>query len=363
MTTVSEDGLKGLTTLVAEGALPPGRAWVGPEAAPRRPRDREAIEWIPAEGPSLFVKLYPDRTEGAASYRILMALWQHGFGSGSPYRVPEPLRWSPAQSAIVMRRAPGSCLAEQVADEAGWPGGVRAAARWLARLHASSLRAGPGDERSRAAERLLRRLSKAVERQPQLGGLLRTRMDELVRRTPPVEISPCQTHGRFHPGHVFVAPDVVTVIDLDRAAPADPAKDVAEFIHRARAEVFKRECASHAAEEATQAFLQEYLCCRPGPLHGLVYYWSESLLATLLHAVRKRHLDEEAWQARIAFYVSEFDRVPERVGSYTSPHAVGGARTTRGRHRLRTGTPHAKGNGPRRDGRESDPTNGSRGGT
>ncbi|MFN2558032.1 MAG: phosphotransferase family protein [Nitriliruptorales bacterium] len=346
MTTASREGAQGLAALVAEGLLPPGRAWVGPEGSPRRPGDREAIEWIPAQGPPLVVKLYPDRNEGSASYRILRAVWQQGFGPGSPYRVPEPLRWSPAQSAIVMRRAPGRCLGDLRPDEADWLEGIRAAARWLARLHTSSLRVGPRDERSRASERLSRRLSKAVERHPHLGGLLRTCMDELAHRARSVAASQCQTHGRFHPGHVFVTPDVVTVIDLDRAAPADPAKDVAEFIHRARAEVFKRGCGGPAAEEATQTFLEEYRRQSPARLDALTYFWSESLLATLLHAVRKRHLHEEAWQARITFYAREFDHVPELVPSYNLPSAAAGCRTGGGGDLTRTGRP--RGTGPMR---------------
>lgn len=321
MALVSQDALGGLNALIAEGVLPPGRARL-PQGAPRRPGDREAVEWTPVEGQPLVVKLYPDRKEGAASYRILAALWHQGFGPESPHRVPEPFWWSSAHSAIVMGRAPGRCLGDQMPGEVGWLEGVRAAARWLARLHASSLRIGPPDERSRAAERLSRRMSKAVERRPHVADLLRLRLQELARRAPHTEMAHSQTHGRFHSGHVFLDRAVVTVIDLDRAAPAAPAKDVAEFIHRARAEVFKKGCSIQIAEEATQAFLEGYRGSRPEPLDGLTYFWSESLLATLLHTVRKRHLDEETWRARIAFYAEEFDHVPERVGAYVYPRAT-----------------------------------------
>ncbi|MDP8927656.1 MAG: aminoglycoside phosphotransferase family protein [Actinomycetota bacterium] len=319
MTRVSSEALQCLAALIAEGVLPPGRARVGADGSPRRPGDREAVEWDPVEGQPLVVKLYTDQMDGAASYRILMALWYQGFSPNSPYRVPEPLWWSASNGAIVMRRAPGSRLGNHMPGEVGWLEALQAAARWLASLHASSLRIGPSDERSCAAQRLSRRMSKAVERRPQLGNLLRLRLEELARRAPRNEIPNCQTHGRFHPGHVFVDRGVVTVIDLDRAAPAAPAKDVAEFIHRTRAEVFKRGYTSQVAEEATQAFLEEYLSSSPRLLHGLTYFWSESLLATLLHAVRKRHLEAQAWRDRLAFYVEEFDRVPERVAAYASP--------------------------------------------
>ncbi len=322
MTLLSPEATVGLDALVAEGVLPPGRARVGPEGSPRRPGDRAAVEWTPVEGRPLVVKLYPDRREGAASYQILSAMWHRGFGPDSPHRVPEPFSWSWEHGAIVMGRAPGRCLGEQMPGEFGWLEGVRAAARWLASLHASSLRIGPADERTRTAERLSRRLSKAVERRPRLGNLLRRQLDELARRAPHTATAHRQTHGRFHLGHVFVHRDVVTVIDVDRAAPAAPAKDVAEFIHRTRAEVFKRGCGSQVAEDATQAFLEEYLRDSLNLLDDLAYFWSESLLATLLHATRKRHLDEETWRARIAFYAGEFDRVPERVAAYTAVSAA-----------------------------------------
>ncbi|MDP8961787.1 MAG: aminoglycoside phosphotransferase family protein [Actinomycetota bacterium] len=322
MTLVSPGALQGLAALVAEGVLPPGRARVGADGTPRRPGDREAVEWEPVEGQPLVVKLYPDRMDGAASYRIQRALWCQGFGPNSPYRVPEPLWWSDSLGAIVMRRAPGKRLGEHVPGEVGWFEALRAAARWLASLHASPLRIGPTDERSSASQRLSRRMSKAIERCPQLRNSLQLRLEELARRAPRSEIPDCQTHGRFHPGHVFVDHGVVTVIDLDRAAPAAPAKDVAEFIHRTRAEVFKRGYTSQVAEEASQTFLEEYLGRSPAFLDGLTYFWSESLLATLLHAARKRHLEADAWRDRIAFYIREFDRVPERVAPYTSPSAA-----------------------------------------
>lgn len=310
-----------LAALVAEGVLPPGRARVGPQGRPRGPGDRATFEWIHGEGPPLIVKIYPDRVEGAATYRILAALWGQAFGPGSPFQVPEPLGWSATHGALVMRRALGECLDAYAPGEVDWLEGLRAAARWLASLHASPLRIGPFDERSRAAERLARRASKAVERRPELASWLRPLTEELAARAPTRELAHTQTHGRYHPGHVFVDRGVITVIDLDRAAPAAPAKDVAEFIHRTRAEVFKRGWTSQDAEEATQAFLEEYGLHSPAPLDGLTYFWSESVLATLLHAVRKRHLDEETWRTRIAYYTEEFDRVPERVAACISPGA------------------------------------------
>lgn len=316
--TLSRHEAPDLPALVTEGVLAFAKPSIGSGRALPRPGDRAAVEWVRGEGPPLVVKIYPDRMEGAASYGILAALWREGFGPGSPFQVPEPLLWSATHAAIVMRRARGRCLADWTPSEAGWLEGMRAAARWLARLHASPLRVGPCDERSRAAERLARRVSKAVECHPELARLLRRHTDELMTRSPTMELAHSQTHGRYHSGHVFVDGSAVTVIDLDRAAPAAPAKDVGEFIHRTRAEVFKRGWTSRAADEATQAFLGEYVLDGLASLDGLTYYWSESLLSTLLHAVRKRHLNEETWRARIAFYAQEFDRVPERVSAAVS---------------------------------------------
>jgi aminoglycoside phosphotransferase (APT) family kinase protein len=132
--------------------------------------------------------------------------------------------------------------------------------------------------------------------------------------------SRAQTHGRYHARHVFVAPDAVTVIDLDRVALADPAKDLGEFLHRLRAQSRRARLGDEAANRAAHAFLEGYATHTHAIPHGLVYYWSYSILSTLL---RLLELKRSKWERRLEFYQAEFEAVPLRARSL-SEHLVSG---------------------------------------
>ncbi len=297
----------------------PLSAEAGATVMPHRYGDRAVVEYRLLTGERLFAKRYADAAEGLLVSRILHTLWETGFGADSAYRVPEPLGYSAEQGVLVVRAAAGRCLQElETGGEGAWAEGLRSAARWLAALHGSPVRVGPNEGRSRVEEVLARRLTKASDRRPEMAAALSGMAGELDRRLGQAHLGrlTVQTHGRYHSGHVFCAGRHVTVIDLDRADVTDPAKDVAEFIHRLRADTMKRRLGGEVADWATGVFLDEYRSRAGIAVHGLAYYWSASVLSTLLHAVRKRHLGEQAWRRRLAFYQSEFDAVPMRVARY-----------------------------------------------
>jgi aminoglycoside phosphotransferase (APT) family kinase protein len=162
--------------------------------------------------------------------------------------------------------------------------------------------------------RLARRAARAGAHHPELESLLVRLIEELAERAKRVAGSrpQAQTHGRYHAGHVFVAPESVTVIDLDRAALADPAKDVGEFLHRLRARAMEPDVGAAAAEQATLAFLEEYATRTHAVPRGLVYYWSYSILATLLRLVE---FDCDEWETGLEFFRAEFEDVPRRAGA------------------------------------------------
>src|SRR5256885_11981013 len=62
-----------------------------------------------------------------------------------------------------------------------------------------------------------------------------------------------------------------SVIDLDRSRPSDPAQDLGEYIHRMRTKKYKASGGESRAEEATEAFLEEYGAKLPGNLINLPY--------------------------------------------------------------------------------------------
>lgn len=234
------------------------------------------------------------------------ALWNGGFGPESLHRVPEPLRYLPARRVLLMEAAPGECLLSLVSGSPEISAdGMRGAARWLADLHTSPVRVGSPDNDARILYSVTRRFVRAAARHPYLEARLIALVSELERRgdafagSGPAAV--VQTHGRYHCGHVFAGADTVTVIDLDRAAPGNPAKDVADFLTRFRIEAakdaIKKGRGDDVASLGARTFLEEYERHRPLARPALLYYWSATLLTMMLRDVLKQHLDEEAWNA------------------------------------------------------------------
>jgi aminoglycoside phosphotransferase len=285
-----------------------------------RLRTREqstVLEYRFEGGLRLIAKRYARRRDALASYEVLRILRKRGFGSESPYRVAEPLGCFADWGVLVMRAVPGQHLRTLTAQPAPWEEGLRAAAGWLAQLHALSVDLGPPEDIPEGLLRVARKAARAGAHHPELEGLLARLIEELAERARSVAGSRSQatTHGRYHAGHVFVAPDSVAVVDLDRVALADPAKDVGEFLHRLRAKAMRAGLDHDAAERATLAFLEEYAIHAHAIPGGLVYYWSQSILCTLLRVVELSHSN---WEQRLEFYRAEFEEVPVRAGSFSA---------------------------------------------
>jgi hypothetical protein len=289
---------------------------LGADVERLRARGRSTVlEYRFEGGLRLIAKRYERRGDAATSYEVLRALRAEGFGPGSPYRVPEPLGCFADWGVLLMGAAPGHRLPTLAAQPGAWEEGLRGAARWLARLHAVSVDlGGPRQDITQGVFRLARRAARAAAQQPGVEGLLVRLIEELAERAESVarSQSQAQTHGRYHAGHVFVAPETVTVVDLDRVALADPAVDVGEFLHRVRAQARRARLSEDAADRAALTFLEEYVAHAHAVPGGLAYYWSYSVLSKLLRVVE---LDQAKWEKRLQFYRAEFDSIPRRVGT------------------------------------------------
>jgi hypothetical protein len=286
---------------------------LGAEVERLRTRKRSTVlEYRFEGGLRVIAKRYGQGGDALASYEVLRALRAQGFGPGSPHRVAEPLGCFADWGVLLMRAVPGDRLATLAGRPGSWEEGLRAAAGWLARLHALSMDLGPGEDISRGVVRLARRAASAAARHPELEGLLGRLIEELAERARSAAGSRSQapTHGRYHARHVFVTSGSVAVIDLDRIAVADPAIDVGEFLHRLRALARRARLGEDATERAAIAFLEEYAAHANVVPSNLVYYWSYSILFTLLHVVEQHHAK---WEKRLGFYRAEFEDVPQRA--------------------------------------------------
>jgi hypothetical protein len=259
----------------------------------------------------VFAKRYVDGL-GAHSYRVQKAFWEGGFGNGSRFRVPEPLAFLAEQNVFVMRESPGTPLTALLGNDSGeWKAGVREAARWLAALHRSPLRIGDPEPEwdSLKTFRLATRLVKAAAAQPSKRTLLLDVMQMLKERLTdlPEGRRVVQTHGRFHHDHVFLSPESVTVIDLDRSRPTDPAKDVAEFVRVLRLAAFRAGVDEALTDKVTDAFLGQYLALVPDAATGLPHYWLSFLVLSYLGHLRKPA--SNGTSAVTAFHEREIRRV------------------------------------------------------
>jgi hypothetical protein len=266
-------------------------------------------------GLRLFAKRYPRCEDAQASFDLLRRLEESGFGPGSAFRVAEPVACFAEWGVVVVRAAPGVCAASLTDGGGSWgEEGIRAAARWLAHLHTRHVDGNdPGEDRAHGVFRMARRGMRAVARHPDLTEPLVRLIEELAERSGAVRerSTLTQTHGRYHAEHVFVAPEAVTVIDLDRAALADPGKDVGEFLHRVRMRE-RRALPGAAPPNTTLVFVEEYAACAGGIPASLVYYWSHSVLSTLLRVLE---LGRPRWERRLAFYRAEFQAIPAHVAT------------------------------------------------
>ena len=277
---------------------------------------------------ALFAKLYADET-GAHAYGVLRSLWEHGFGRGRPYQVPEPLGFVRELNLLLMRPARGACLASWLADDDRAMSGVRAAARWLRELHGSLVRIGTPEQPWYHFFKLADRFSKAAALHPLELRRLTTLLVQLEGLARPIsELDAVQTHGQFRPIHVFLDGETTTVIDLDRSAPGGPAKDLAEFIHRLRSSVLRAGGSRQRADALSRAFLAEYATRSGARLDNLPFYRGFHVLVSLCRHMKRLSADSPEWGSTLDLYEREFEnvvserpqgRAPLRVGRHAMP--------------------------------------------
>jgi len=259
----------------------------------------------------VFAKLYASDGTGAAhgahSFQVLSALWNDGCGRDSRYRVSEPLGFYPEFNMLLIRGADGMLVASADNDEE-LAHGSREAARWIAQMHSSAVRVGDVRYPWEVYHKLMHRLAKAAANNPE-------RVDDLIDMADRFEalahkVKPhfVQAHGQYRHIHVFVADEFVTVIDLDRSRPSDPAQDLGEYIHRMRTKRFKASKGQSRAEEATKAFIEEYGARHPEKLVNLPYYWGYHNLVSMWRYMKSSTPQDPQWNEMLKFYQEEFDR-------------------------------------------------------
>ena len=281
---------------------------------------RITISYRFADDTLVYGKLYSDEL-GLHGYRITQGLWDDGFAHGGPDLVSQPILYDPEINVLLTAEAKGEPLMAFIGDDSEEVlAHVRRAARWLVRLHRSPVRAGVPDSlwESLRLFKIMRRQTKAASRAPHE----RKRMIDMVKalgdmNSRGLDNAPIvQTHGRYHYEHVYVDGETVTLIDLDRSLPSDPAKDLAEFLVILRHPTFKQTGSVDSAEAPSRAFLEEYMAHLPEYAANLAPYWGAYLIESMFKYVKREgkvdHSCENAYasyEGKMRFYDSEFESV------------------------------------------------------
>ncbi len=266
------------------------------------------IEYRLRNSTRLFAKLYRDES-GLHAYHVLRSLYKEEFGGDQRYRVAEPLCFVGEKNFLLTRLAEGTCLTSHISQDTSHAvEGVREAATWLAKLHGSPIRIGKVDDPWYIFSKLCSRMSKATASHPQELKSLTSQLDEVEELAKGLESRDLvQTHGQFRPVHVFLTDETVTVVDLDRSRPSDPAKDLAEFIHRMRSTIFHKYGVMDQADRLTEAFLDEYSAQRPSGVKNLAFYHCFHILVSQCHKIKALSSSDYEWRNANDFYSNEFD--------------------------------------------------------
>lgn len=262
----------------------------------------------------VFAKLFPGE-DGPDVHAKLVAFQDAGFGPGQRYRTVEPLAWYAQEKVLLCRGAAGRCLDDLFDDgEDAWRRGVAEAGAWLGRFHSADLSIGTPQSLIVTSEllSLAKRLAKALVVTPhhlETALAMIARLDRLSYATR--DGLQAQCHGQFRPIHVFLDGDAdsgtVTVIDLDRSGPADPGRDVAEFVHRMHTDSFQRTGRPEPAEYATRDFLHAYATAAGGDekLANVAFHRARYIAHSLNRLVKKGVTDDPEF----AFWCEQFDHV------------------------------------------------------
>lgn len=261
-----------------------------------------------------FGKLFPDDS-GPAMYAKLQELRSAGFGAKQHYQSVEPLGFIAEYDMLLTRPALGPAVADHIGtNNVALTEGAMKAGKWLAKLHTLPIRIGAAKPLLESGELLplARRIAKTVHRRSESLALLLEMIGELEKLAEEsVEGLMVQSHGQYRPIHVFVNDSTVMVIDLDRSRPCDPARDIAEFLHRLRMTTFWRMGSVEGANAPTEAFLSAYISMVPGKsyLTNLRFHWARYVFHSLNNKLKKQDSAERDLDHTIAFYRSEFENV------------------------------------------------------
>lgn len=252
---------------------------------------RRLVLQVSDPAPRALVKAYSEEDFAAAleGARIAQALGGAPILGRSERR--HCLAWPWLEGAPLCPEAGGT------PDPAGW----RAAGRALARIHRAAPR--PQAMVTRAEERV--ELNALAADLPPLSPDLARKAAPLIEtvaaeleRTP---FQPCLIHGDFSADQVLIHAGRATIIDWDRAATGDPARDIGSFLARLDIQALDRTAQAGWAD----AFHEGYADAGGPAVDGTTLQHARALLALTTEGFRQRRPDWPDHASRVLARVAE----------------------------------------------------------
>lgn len=203
--------------------------------------------------------------KAAREFEAMRLLWDAGFGLDERFRIPQPLQHFPDLQVILQAKARGTKLRTYLGkgDDASL-GYARMAGLWLAKLHNMKISRPQVCTYADEIASLRMFVAALAGYQPNLAIELQQRAAAVEQSFASFEGVPAtMVHGDFHPEHIFVSRDFVTVIDFERFCTSDPARDLGSFIAQALAMTSFCGRALAAANHEIDAFLESYFSAVP----------------------------------------------------------------------------------------------------
>jgi hypothetical protein len=198
--------------------------------------------------------------KAAKEFEAMRLLWQAGFGQDNRFRIPQPLHHFEDLNLIIQERARGSKLRTFLGEGSDASiNHARMTGLWLAKLH--NMPVAPSRVCGYEAEKAsLRMFVEALRTdQPQLQFELQQFAAEAEQRFDSFrEVHATHVHGDFHPDHIYVGNNFITVIDFERFCIGDPARDLGSFVSHMRTTACLIEKSIETANQEIAAFLESY---------------------------------------------------------------------------------------------------------
>jgi hypothetical protein len=220
---------------------------------PKTSRTR-VVEWIGKRDTTKSVG------KAAREFRILQLLSDSGFGCKGRFRIPQPIHLSIDKELILQEKAPGVVFeallgqSDRMSSEAATSAGI-----WLAKLHGLPITPGGTSSYEHHLSALQLYVRELLAASPRLApdiALLQAGICQGLSSFQDVPLS--LIHGDYHPQHIYVAGNRITVIDFDRSHFSDPAQDLGSFILHTRLAALRLGRSPESVNREVGAFLKGY---------------------------------------------------------------------------------------------------------